>query len=70
MIYPLRTDRAVKNFVGIGSPEKEQLVKTMQKAWDTGGMVKNGQIEIQGDKREEVAEILSQAGFSPVFATG
>jgi len=32
MIYPLRTDRAVKNFVGIGSPEKEQLVKTMQKA--------------------------------------
>ena len=33
-------------------------------------MVKNGQIEIQGDKREEVAEFLSQAGFSPVFATG
>ena len=60
----------VKNFVGIGLPEKEQLAKTMQKACGTGGTVKNGQIEIQGDKRAEVAEILSQAGFRPVFAGG
>jgi translation initiation factor 1 len=56
--------------VGIGLPEKEQLAKTMQKACGTGGTVKNGQIEIQGDKRAEVAEILRQAGFSPVFAGG
>ena len=65
-----KTVTVVKNFVGIGLPEKEQLVKKMQKACGTGGTVKNGQIEIQGDKRAEVAEILSQAGFSPVFATG
>ena len=32
--------------------------------------VKDGRIEIQGDKREEVARILSQAGFRPVFAGG
>ena len=65
-----KTVTVVKNFVGIGLPEKEQLVKKMQKACGTGGTVKNGQIEIQGDKRAEVAEILSQAGFNPVFAGG
>ena len=65
-----KTVTVVKNFVGIGLPEKEQLVKKMQKACGTGGTIKNGQIEIQGDKRAEVAEILSQAGFNPVFAGG
>ena len=65
-----KTVTVVKNFVGIGLPEKEQLAKTMQKACGTGGTVKNGQIEIQGDKRAEVAEILRQAGFNPVFAGG
>ena len=65
-----KTVTVIKNFVGIGLPEKEHLAKTMQKACGTGGTVKNGQIEIQGDKRAEVAEILSQAGFSPVFAGG
>jgi translation initiation factor 1 len=46
-----KTVTVVKNFVGIGLPEKEQLAKTMQRACGTGGTVKNGQIEIQGDKR-------------------
>ena len=65
-----KTVTVVKNFVGIGLPEKEQLAKAMQKSCGTGGTVKNGQIEIQGDKRAEVAEILTQAGFRPVFAGG
>ena len=64
-----KTVTVVKNFVGIGLPEKEQLAKKM-KACGTGGTVKNGQIEIQGDKRAEVAEILKEAGFRPVFAGG
>ncbi len=65
-----RTVTVVKNFVGIGLPEKEQLAKAMQKACGTGGTVKDGQIEIQGDKRPEVARILEEAGFRPVFAGG
>ena len=65
-----KTVTVVKNFVGIGLPEKEQLAKTMQRACGTGGTVKNGQIEIQGDKREEVARILTGANFQPVFAGG
>ncbi len=65
-----KTVTVVKNFVGIGLPEKEQLAKAIQKACGTGGTVKNGQIEIQGDKRAEAAEILREAGFRPVFAGG
>lgn len=65
-----RTVTVVKNFVGIGLPEKEQLAKTMQRACGTGGTVKDGHIEIQGDKRAEVARILEEAGFRPVFAGG
>jgi translation initiation factor 1 len=65
-----KTVTVVKNFVGIGLPEKEQLAKAMQKTCGTGGTVKNGQIEIQGDKREDVARILAEAGFRPVFAGG
>jgi translation initiation factor 1 len=65
-----KTVTVVKNFTGIGLPEKEQLAKMMRRACGTGGTVKNGQIEIQGDKREEVARILTEANFHPVFAGG
>lgn len=65
-----KTVTVVKGFVGIGLPEKERLAKTMQKACGVGGTVKEGRIEIQGDKRTEVAQILTEAGFRPVFAGG
>jgi len=65
-----KTVTVVKNFIGIGLPEKEQLAKAMQRACGTGGTVKAGQIEIQGDKRAEVARILTEANFHPVFAGG
>ena len=65
-----KTVTVVTNFVGIGLPEKEKLAKEMQKTCGTGGTVKDGRIEIQGDKREEVARILTKAGFRPVFAGG
>jgi translation initiation factor 1 len=65
-----KTVTVVKNFVGIGLPEKERLAKAMQKACGSGGTVKDGQIEIQGDKRTEVARILTEANFKPVFAGG
>ncbi len=65
-----KTVTVVKNFVGIGLPEKEQLAQAMQRACGTGGTVKNGQIEIQGDQRAAVARILTEANFQPVFAGG
>jgi translation initiation factor 1 len=60
----------VKNFIGIGLAEKQELAKKMQKACGVGGTVKDGCIEIQGDKREEIKRILMDAGFKPVFAGG
>jgi translation initiation factor 1 len=65
-----KTVTEVGGFVGIGLPEKEKLAAQMQKSCGTGGTVKAGRIEIQGDKRQEVARILSAAGFRPVFAGG
>lgn len=65
-----KTVTVVTGFVGIGVPEKEQLAKKMRAACGCGGTVKDGQIEIQGDQRETVARILSEAGFRPVFAGG
>jgi translation initiation factor 1 len=65
-----KTVTVVANFVGIGLPEKEKLAREMQKACGTGGTVKDGRIEIQGDKRDQIAAILIKAGFRPVFAGG
>ena len=65
-----KTVTVVSGFVGIGLPEKEQLAKKMRAACGCGGTVKDGEIEIQGDQRETVARILSEAGFRPVFAGG
>lgn len=65
-----KTVTVVSGFVGIGLPEKEQLAKKMRAACGCGGTVKDGQIEIQGDQREMIARILSEAGFRPVFAGG
>jgi len=65
-----KTVTVIKGFVGIGLPEKEHLARTIQKSCGTGGTVKDGEIEIHGDKRAEVARILTEAGFRPVFAGG
>ena len=65
-----KTVTVVDGFVGIGLPEKEQLAKKMRAACGCGGTVKDGAIEIQGDQRDTIARILSEAGFRPVFAGG
>jgi predicted translation initiation factor SUI1 len=65
-----KTVTVVAGFTGIGLPEKEQLAKSMRAACGCGGTVKDGRIEIQGDQREVVARILTEAGFKPVFAGG
>ena len=60
----------VTNFPPIELLEKKELAKKMQKSCSVGGTVKDGNIEIQGDNREEVKRILLEAGFKPVFAGG
>jgi translation initiation factor 1 len=65
-----KTVTVIAGFVGIGLPEKEQLAKKIRGACGCGGTVKDGAIEIQGDQRETIARILTEAGFRPVFAGG
>jgi len=65
-----KTVTVVTGFTGIGLPEKESLCKKMRAACGCGGTVKDGDIEIQGDQREKIAAILTNAGFRPVFAGG
>ncbi|WP_447984658.1 translation initiation factor [Nitrospira sp. Nam74] len=65
-----KTVTVVTGFLGISLTEKETLAKEMHKACGAGGTVKEERIEIQGDKRTEVARILIKAGFRPVFAGG
>ncbi|MEK7237196.1 MAG: translation initiation factor [Nitrospirota bacterium] len=65
-----KTVTVVTGFLGISLAEKERLAKEMQQACGAGGTVKEGRIEIQGDQREAVARILTNAGFRPVFAGG
>ena len=65
-----KTVTLVTGFVGIGLPEKESLAKKMRNVCGCGGTVKDGDIEIQGDQREKIAQILSEAGFRPVMAGG
>ena len=65
-----KTVLVVTNFVGVGRLEKESLARKMRKIASVGGTVKDGNIEIQGDRREQVAAVLKEAGFRPVFAGG
>lgn len=59
-----------KNFVGISLEEKNALKRSIQKRCGVGGTLKNGNIEIQGDLREKMREVLESAGFRVVFAGG
>jgi translation initiation factor 1 len=65
-----KTVTVVTNFIGVSHAEQKQLGKAMQKACGAGGTTKDGRIEIQGDHRETVARILTEAGFRPVFSGG
>ncbi len=65
-----KTVTVVTGFVGISQAEKERLAKSIQTACGAGGTVKEGRIEIQGDQRELIARLLTDAGFRPVFAGG
>ncbi|MDQ8179282.1 translation initiation factor [Pelagicoccus sp. SDUM812005] len=65
-----KTVTVVSGWKGIAAEEKTVLAKTIQKRCGVGGAVKNGNIEIQGDKREETRAVLEDAGFRVVFAGG
>ena len=42
---------------------KEELLKKMKKALGCGGTIKDGHLEIQGDKKLRAAQILEKEGY-------
>jgi len=52
----------VKGYIG-SSDDLKDLSKKLKSACGVGGSVKDGEILIQGEKREKVMEVLKKEGF-------
>jgi len=51
-------------------PQLEGLCSTLKKKCGTGGTVKDGVIEIQGDHRDRLVEELRKLGYTDVKKAG
>ncbi len=54
----------------LNKPELKQLAKELKKKCGTGGSIKDGVIELQGDVRELVMTILHKKGFKVKICGG
>ena len=67
-----RRGKAVTLVEGIGgtAAEIEALARQLKTACGSGGTVKEGRIEIQGEHREKVLQILTDLGYRPKASGG
>jgi translation initiation factor 1 len=67
-----RRGKAVTTIAGVPVDDAalKALAGRLKKRCGVGGAVKDGVIEIQGDHREAVMEILKAEGFTPVLSGG
>ena len=56
--------------IPLGEAELKNLAKQLKKKCGSGGAVKNGVIEIQGDQREVLVEALMKLGYKAKLAGG
>ena len=59
----------VKNLV-LSAEAMKSLAKRLKHECGTGGTIKNGAIEIQGEHRERIAAFLSKMGYKVKIAGG
>lgn len=61
-----RRGKAVTLVTGLPMADKQLklFAKQLKKKCGSGGSVKDGAIEIQGDQRDKLVELLSQEGFA------
>ena len=60
----------VINGLDLSESELKQLAAELKKRCGCGGAVKGGEIEIQGDKRELLKQLLEKKGFKVKMADG
>jgi translation initiation factor 1 len=56
--------------VPLGDEELKNLAQQLKKKCGSGGTVKNGIIEIQGDHRETLVDALTKLGYTAKLAGG
>lgn len=64
-----KTVSIVKN-LQLSEADLKALSKKLKKACGTGGTIKDGEIEIQGEHREKMAEVLQKLGYKTKIAGG
>jgi translation initiation factor 1 len=67
-----RGGKTVSVIKGVMSPPhgKEALVKLLKNKLGTGGAVKDEDVEIQGDHRDKLVELLNELGYKAKKAGG
>lgn len=67
-----RGGRTVSVITGVMSPQggKKALLKLLKQKLGTGGALKDETIEIQGDHRERIVELLNELGYQSKVAGG
>jgi len=64
-----KTVSLVKN-LQLSEADFKKLAKKLKQACGTGGTVKDGVIEIQGEHREKMAQVLEKLGYKTKIAGG
>jgi translation initiation factor 1 len=56
--------------IPLAGTELKKLLKELKQKTSTGGAVKDGTLELQGDQREKVLNLLSNRGYPSVKLAG
>ena len=56
--------------LGLSEDDLKELAKKLKQVCGSGGTVKDGEIEIQGEHRERIAEALQKMGYKVKIAGG
>lgn len=56
--------------LGLNATELKALAKKLKKTCGSGGSVVGETIEVQGDKREQIQQVLEKSGFKVKFIGG
>jgi len=65
-----KTVTVASGFIGISEKELQDMARELKHLCSSGGTLKGRNIEIQGEKREEVFTYMEKKGFRPVRAGG